>query len=261
MEIVNLGDENLLNAWHPVACSDDLVPRHLFHARLLGEELAVWRDSEGRANAWENRCPHRGLRLTTGHNLGMELKCQYHGMRFAAGSGRCESVPSNAHEPNPERMGAKTYPVCEKYGLVWVCMGRAKQAPSLDGMDGDDGMTLRAIVVHAAATAVMERLRDYGGGALPAPGVSAGTRDGERLRPHLFTVVTVISGAAASGGAGVLALVVQPADRARSIIHGVISAAPDTASRAVILRHHNDRLCALRDSIESCESAAVSTAT
>lgn len=27
--------------WHPIASSSDLIPRHVFHAQLLGQEMAV----------------------------------------------------------------------------------------------------------------------------------------------------------------------------------------------------------------------------
>ena len=52
--------------WHPIAASTDLVPRHVYHAQLLGRELAVWRADDGHVNVWENRCLHRGVRLSSG---------------------------------------------------------------------------------------------------------------------------------------------------------------------------------------------------
>ena len=53
--------------WHPVAGSFDVAPRHVFHGQLLGQELAVWRVDDGYVNVWLNRCPHRGVRLSVGH--------------------------------------------------------------------------------------------------------------------------------------------------------------------------------------------------
>jgi phenylpropionate dioxygenase-like ring-hydroxylating dioxygenase large terminal subunit len=48
--------------WHPVALAagvgDAPVP-----ARLLGEDLVLWRDAQGRVHAWQDRCPHRGAQL------------------------------------------------------------------------------------------------------------------------------------------------------------------------------------------------------
>ena len=73
--------------WFPIAASDDLVARHVYQGQLLGRELAVWRDAGGFVNVWENRCLHRGVRLTLGRNDGGELVCpnttQTDGMRSA----------------------------------------------------------------------------------------------------------------------------------------------------------------------------------
>jgi nitrite reductase/ring-hydroxylating ferredoxin subunit len=249
VEIINLADERLLNRWHPIARSKDLVPGHVFHARLLGEELAVWRDSEGRVNVWENRCPHRGLRLTLGHNLGTMLKCQYHGLRYAAGSGSCVSIPSNpAGEPISRRMCAQTFPAREGYGLVWASVGEARGAPSAEGLDSAESTTLRGIVVHAAAELVAESLKDYS--ALLKRDHESEASAGRLIRTDLLTLMF---GYEAGGRKGVLALIVQPADKSKSIIHGVISGGLDAASHRATLRRHNDLLCELRDRIEARE--------
>ena len=76
-------------AWHPVASSSDLVPRHVYQGELHGRELAVWRADDGFVNVWENRCLHRGVRLSIGINDGRELKCQYHGWRYANRTAGC----------------------------------------------------------------------------------------------------------------------------------------------------------------------------
>ena len=75
--------EALSAHWHPIASSEDLPFRHVFHGQLLGRELAVWRADDGNVNVWENRCLHRGVRLSIGINEGAELRCQYHGWRYA----------------------------------------------------------------------------------------------------------------------------------------------------------------------------------
>ena len=45
--------------WHPVAESASLADSPL-PARLLSQELVLWRDAAGVAHAWADRCPHRG---------------------------------------------------------------------------------------------------------------------------------------------------------------------------------------------------------
>eukprot|EP01032_Pedospumella_encystans_P034979 gene34979-39556_t len=60
----------------------------LCRAQLLDLPLALWRDIGGQAHAWEDRCPHRGTRLSLGTQQGDTLRCAYHGWRFGA-SGKC----------------------------------------------------------------------------------------------------------------------------------------------------------------------------
>ena len=82
-------------AWYPVASIDDLPFRHVYHGQLLGQELAIWRADDGNVNVWENRCLHRGVRLSIGINDGAELNCQYHGWRYANRTAGCTYIPAH----------------------------------------------------------------------------------------------------------------------------------------------------------------------
>jgi phenylpropionate dioxygenase-like ring-hydroxylating dioxygenase large terminal subunit len=82
--------------WHPVATSLDLPNRHIFHGQLLGREVAIWRADDNFVNVWENRCLHRGVRLSIGTNDGNELTCRYHGWRYATRSAGCTYIPAIA---------------------------------------------------------------------------------------------------------------------------------------------------------------------
>jgi phenylpropionate dioxygenase-like ring-hydroxylating dioxygenase large terminal subunit len=81
--------------WYPIAASYDLPFRHVFHGQLLGQELAVWRADDGYVNVWQNRCLHRGVRLSIAINDGRELKCQYHGWRYANRTAGCTYIPAH----------------------------------------------------------------------------------------------------------------------------------------------------------------------
>ena len=83
---------------HPVASSADLVPRHVARARLLGQDLAIWRADDGFVNVWADRCIHRGVRLSVAANDGAELVCPYHGWRYSNRNGNCSYMP-----PKPSR--------------------------------------------------------------------------------------------------------------------------------------------------------------
>jgi len=109
------------SGWQPV------VPSHYLRASdnivagfLDGGELALWRSAEGVAQAWENRCPHRGTRLTLGRIIDGRLSCAYHGWEFSANGGRCSAIPAHPSTPAPKNLAVTTFEVREESGMVWV---------------------------------------------------------------------------------------------------------------------------------------------
>lgn len=120
--------------WHPVALAADVAEAPV-PARLLGEDLVLWRDAQGRAHAWQDRCPHRGAKLSLGRVVpcasaegGTRLECPYHGWRFDA-AGQCKEVPALPGFTPPATHKARTFAAREAYGLVWV---------RLDGQDAGE---------------------------------------------------------------------------------------------------------------------------
>ena len=118
-----LRDPVLLNDWHPVAISSNVVLGKLEATTLLDTPVVIWRDAEGVIHAWEDRCPHRGIKLSMG---GIETKgvvCPYHGWVFGSDA-QCCHVPA-LPDADAQKINAKvkTFAVKEQYGLVWVCLG------------------------------------------------------------------------------------------------------------------------------------------
>jgi nitrite reductase/ring-hydroxylating ferredoxin subunit len=110
--------------WQPVVASHFLRPADNIVAGFHdGGELALWRSAEGVAQAWENRCPHRGTRLTLARILGGRLSCAYHGWEFGADGGRCVSIPAHPAMPAPKNLCVTTYAAQEHTGMVWVRRG------------------------------------------------------------------------------------------------------------------------------------------
>lgn len=116
-------DPVLANDWLPVAAAQQIVPDQPLAARLLGEDLVLWRDGE-QALAWQDRCPHRGAQLSRGRVEPADgtLICPYHGWRFA-GSGDCVHLPAHPDQTPPARAAAVAYRVRAEYGLIWVSLG------------------------------------------------------------------------------------------------------------------------------------------
>lgn len=114
----------LRNVWYVAAASPE-VTRDLRRIRVLGEDIVVYRTIEGAPTALEDACPHRKLPLSMGRLKGDNIECGYHGMTFNC-SGACVSVPGQDRVPSNAKV--KSYPVEERYGLVWIWMGEASLA-------------------------------------------------------------------------------------------------------------------------------------
>jgi phenylpropionate dioxygenase-like ring-hydroxylating dioxygenase large terminal subunit len=117
-----MSDPVLLTDWHPVAPARRLDEARPVAAKLLGTDIVLWRDAEGAAHAWQDRCPHRGTRLSIGRLGEGGLTCAYHGWRFAP-DGRCMHVPSQPGQLPAESARPKSFRIEERYGLAWVCLG------------------------------------------------------------------------------------------------------------------------------------------
>ena len=108
--------ENAL--WHPVLASNDLANAPVA-VSLLGSDLVLWKDSQGAAHVWADRCPHRGAKFSLGRVVNDRLECGYHGWQFAS-SGQCMLVPALPTFQPPTSHCATVYELQEAYGLLWV---------------------------------------------------------------------------------------------------------------------------------------------
>ena len=140
--------------WHPVASEYDVPYRHVHHGQLLGRELAVWRADDDFVNVWENRCLHRGVRLSIGSNDGTELRCQYHGWRYANRSAGCTYIPAHPADAPARTICNRTFPSVERYGLVWSGESAVGEPPTVDVLEAGTPFGLRNLPVHAPAELV-----------------------------------------------------------------------------------------------------------
>ena len=92
--------ELLRRYWHPVGLSGDAgaTPRPV---KILGEELILFRDGQGRPGLVYPRCCHRGTTLYYGKVEERGIRCCYHGWLFDV-EGQCLEMPCEP-EPRPAR--------------------------------------------------------------------------------------------------------------------------------------------------------------
>ena len=97
-------DVALVNDWHVVAFSKNVVEGQLLAARLLGEELVIWRH-EGKVHVWQDLCIHRGAQLSKGWIVEGTVVCPYHGWRYDS-EAKCVLIPAQPDTPPPLKAGA-----------------------------------------------------------------------------------------------------------------------------------------------------------
>lgn len=114
--------------WVPVALSRD-VPKGTTRAVLMdGAEFVIWRGEGGSVQIWEDRCPHRGMRLSFGFVRGDSLNCLYHGWTYGTG-GACHKIPAHPDLTVPPTIRANTFTSAESGGLVLLHRGRDPGTP------------------------------------------------------------------------------------------------------------------------------------
>ncbi len=109
----------LARQWFPVSRADRVVARPR-QVTLLDLRLAVYRMADG-VHIGRDRCPHRGLQLSTGRIEGDELVCIYHGLRFGA-DGQCRKAPEKLALKAVDGFRITMFPAVERHGLVWTCL-------------------------------------------------------------------------------------------------------------------------------------------
>ena len=154
-------DQSFRGWWFPVVRSQEIGLRHIHRSQLLNQELAIWRDDDGQINAWENRCPHRGTRLSIGLNTGEEIRCQYHGWRYASQNGQCTFIPAHPDMEPSTRYCVNTFECIEKNGYVWVRLEKDNDEDTeslLPLAENLSSTTLRSVYTMASATRISDWL-------------------------------------------------------------------------------------------------------
>ena len=109
----------LRNCWYVAAWPSEITDMPLART-ICNEEIAFYRTADGKVAALEDRCCHRNLPLTMGKVEGDNLRCGYHGLLFDR-AGKCIEVPGQSQIPPGARV--RSYPLVEKWKLLWIWMG------------------------------------------------------------------------------------------------------------------------------------------
>lgn len=127
--------------WYAVELERNLAVGQVIEVVFWNTRIALFRGADGALRAIENRCAHRGLKLSLGTVSGCTLQCPYHGWKYA-GDGTLAEIPHDmfgqAQRPQAK---LRAYPVRARYGLLWLFPGNpgladSRAIPDIPELDG-----------------------------------------------------------------------------------------------------------------------------
>jgi len=121
--------------WQPIALEVELEQdRPVRAVKVMGQDLVVFRDEQGRYGLLDRDCPHRGADLAFGRLEHGGLRCAFHGWLFSV-DGRCLETPG---EPQGSRLchgvRQRAYPVDVRSGVIFGYLGEG-DPPALPALD------------------------------------------------------------------------------------------------------------------------------
>ena len=133
--------------WQPAALLDEFDPlldprmaqRPIKALRLLGQDLVLFRDGQGRFGLLDRDCPHRGADLAFARHEPEGIRCPFHGWKFAV-DGRCLETPAEPIGSTLcQRVRQRSYPVRVQSGVIFAYLGPetgpGSTAPELPAFD------------------------------------------------------------------------------------------------------------------------------
>jgi len=198
--------------WHPVGLSHSLEPGSSAGTRLLARELVLWRDTSGVAHVWEDRCPHRGMKLSFGFVRGDHIACLYHGWQYDRG-GYCQYIPAHPDLDVPKTFKVPVYATQERGGMIWTSLS---ENPADLPEDCGDTLPLRSLYLDCGKDTAVAAL----GAVSLTPFASQRRADTvvNRVTETLFEV---------SSGQDRLLIGVQAIAEHRTALHLAICGSPD----------------------------------
>lgn len=110
----------LRNCWYAAAWSHEVKHFDLFSRSICEEKIVFYRDNDDEVVALLDKCPHRFYPLSKGRITEAGIECGYHGLVFNS-DGECTHIPTQ--DIIPKTACVKSYPLIEKYNLIWIWMG------------------------------------------------------------------------------------------------------------------------------------------
>ena len=166
-------------------------------AQVFGEDLVVFRATDGRLGVMDEYCPHRRVSLVFGRNEDCGLRCLYHGWKMDVDGNIVERVSepvipiTNLNVAPPKHLA---YPTKEWGGFVWAYMGPPETQPEFEppawAPTADTKVTIAKVIIDCNWAQILEGAIDsahssslHSSDMVPARVDSAKATDSMWLRP------------------------------------------------------------------------------
>jgi phthalate 4,5-dioxygenase oxygenase subunit len=109
--------------WQPVALSEELADKDPLKLAIMGEELVLFRDDQGRLGLLGLHCSHRGTDLSYGRVEDGGLRCLYHGWLYDVFGKVLEQPGEPGRGAHRNEICHTAYPCQERGGIIFAYMG------------------------------------------------------------------------------------------------------------------------------------------
>lgn len=114
--------KTFISGWYAILPSRDVKTYKPKGIVRFGIPLVLWRDDKKRIIVMQDRCPHRGAKLSLGKICKAQLRCPYHGYQFKT-DGECSYAPEFSRAlPG---LTVTTFAAKEAIGMIWIKYGTA----------------------------------------------------------------------------------------------------------------------------------------
>ena len=180
--------ELLRRYWQPIGFANELQDKPK-RKRILGEDVVLFRDENGKFGVLALRCMHRGTSLEFGHIESGGLRCCYHGWLYDVDGKVLETPGEGATSTFKERVRQPSYKVQELGGVLFVYMGPepAPLLPRYDVLARQDGQrAMRARIVNCNYFQMIENSVDQNHLKWLHRGFTTPTWEDGEINPQIF---------------------------------------------------------------------------
>lgn len=155
------------NYWYAVEEVDRVKRGTVVEVVFWKHSIALFRTTDGKFHAVDNRCAHRQVKLSLGEVHGCNLTCAYHGWTYD-GEGQIVEIPHERFGRSMPKLRLRSYPVQERYGLVWLFLGdpdlaHDRKIPDIPELEGPDRWACVPMVFNWAAhhSMIIDNVSDF----------------------------------------------------------------------------------------------------